>query len=350
VLRFLPVAIAPAVEPPTTENPIQRYVANQPYTWSLDWTMTNVVRGRSNAQGFLAGYDYDPADPRPLVAVIGDSFMQALEAPFPLSLTGRLQAALGNRGRAYVFAQSGSPLSQYVAYAEHACTVYRPERMIVTVVGNDFDESIYSHRRRNGIFHLHPRAEGGFDHKLTPLPPPGVVERIMRRSALALYLMRNVGITKVIANLGINLAHGAAEHVGQTEATAKPARIEEGHRVIDWFLDALPRAACLPPSSIVIVVDSARPQLYDTAALAATRTSYFGQMRARLLEQAKSRGFRVIDIEPHFIAAYALDGNRFEHPSDGHWNAHGHGVAALAVRSALADWPPLAAAASLQPN
>jgi hypothetical protein len=73
-------------------------------------------------------------------------------------------------------------------------------------------------------------------------------------------------------------------------------------------------------------------------------------MRQRLIEQAKARGFRVIDTEPHFIAAYALDGKRFEHPSDGHWNAHGHGVVATAVRDALADWPPLAAAASLRPN
>ena len=350
VLRFLPVATAPAVEPPTDQNPIQRYVANQPFTWSLDWTMTNVVRGRSNAQGFVAGYDYDPDDPRPLVAVIGDSFMEAMQAPFPLSLTGRLQVALGDRGRAYVFAQSGSPLSQYVAYAQHACTVYRPERMIVTVVGNDFDESVYSHRRRNGIFHLHPRADGGFDYRLTPLPPQGVVERIMRRSALALYLMRNVGITRIIADLGINMAHAAAEHVGQTEATAELPRIEEGHRVIDWFLDALPRAACLPPSSIIIVVDSARPQLYDRASLTSTRTSYFGQMQSRILEQAKSRGFSVIDTEPYFIAAHALDGKRFEHPSDGHWNAHGHGVVAVAVRGALADWPPLAAAAISRAN
>jgi hypothetical protein len=283
VLRYLPVATAPAVEPPTPDNPIQRYVANQPYTWSFDWNMTNVVRGRSNSQGFLAEYDYDLTDPRPLVAVIGDSFMQALEVPFPLSLTGRLQATLSDRGRAYVFAQSGSPLSQYVAYAQHACTVYRPERMVITVVGNDFDESIYSRRRRNGIFHLHPRADGGFDHRLTPLPPPGLAERILRRSALALYLMRNVGVTKVIANMGINSAQAeplqAGRFVGQIDADSNPARIEEGHRVIDWFLDALPQAACLAASNIVIVVDAARPQLYDTAALAATQASYFGQMR-----------------------------------------------------------------------
>jgi hypothetical protein len=232
--------------------------------------------------------------------------------------------------------------------------VYRPVRLVVNVVGNDFDQSIFAHRVRNGIFHLYPKSDGEFDHRLTPLPPPGLAERILRRSVLALYLMRNVGITNVIANMGINPAQAeprqAPRYVGHVDADSNPARIEEGHRVIEWFLRALPQAACLTPNNIVIVVDTARPDVYDAVALAATRASYFGQMRQRLIEQAKARGFRVIDTEPHFIAAYALDGKRFEHPSDGHWNAHGHGVVATAVRDALADWPPLAAAASLRPN
>jgi hypothetical protein len=51
VLRFLPVAVALPVERPTSDHPIQRYVANHPYVWSIDWTMHDVVRGRSNAQG-----------------------------------------------------------------------------------------------------------------------------------------------------------------------------------------------------------------------------------------------------------------------------------------------------------
>ena len=237
VLRLLPVARAPPVEPPTADNPIQRYAPNQSFTWSLGWNFFHVVRGRSNAQGFLADYDYDRTATTPLVAVAGDSFVEALNVAFAETLAGRLQAALGPRGRVYAFAQSGSPLSQYVAYAAHACAVYHPERLVVVVVGNDFDESVYAHRHRNGIFHLYPRPDGGFDHRLTPLPAPGLLERIARRSALALYLMRNVGITNVIAEtLRINLAQAAAQdnrYVGNTLAEANPARIAEGEQVID---------------------------------------------------------------------------------------------------------------------
>src|SRR2546430_10152466 len=81
-LRLFPVAWAPSVEPPSADNPIQRYAASQSFTWSLGWNFHDVVRGRSNAQGFLADYDYDRAATTPLVAVVGDSFIEALRVPF----------------------------------------------------------------------------------------------------------------------------------------------------------------------------------------------------------------------------------------------------------------------------
>jgi len=347
VLRLLPVARAPPVEPPTADNPIQRYAPNQSFTWSLGWNFFHVVRGRSNAQGFLADYDYDRTATTPLVAVAGDSFVEALNVAFAETLAGRLQAALGARGRVYAFAQSGSPLSQYVAYAAHACAVYHPERLVVVVVGNDFDESVYAHRHRNGIFHLYPRPDGGFDHRLTPLPAPGPLERIARRSALALYLMRNVGITNVIAEtLRINLAQAAAQdnrYVGNTLAEANPARIAEGEQVIAWFLDTLPGAACLAARDIVLVVDAMRPHIYDDNELKKARASYFGLMRAKLIADAAAKGFVVVDMEAPLLAAYGAQPIPFEFPGDMHWNARGHVAAAAAVLKALAAWPPLAA-------
>jgi len=347
-LRMLPIAWALPVEPPTVENPIQRYVPNTPYTWSFDWNLAHVVRGRSNTQGFLADYDYDASATTPLVAVIGDSFIEALRVPFAQSVTGRLQAMLGTRGRAYAFAQSGSPLSQYAAYAKHACSTYRPERLVVSVVGNDFDESVYEHRRRDGIYHLYRRPDGDFDWKLTPLAPPRLIERIARRSALALYLARNVRISDVVHWFKPNAANAATRepprYVGNTSAAADPERIAEGRQVIGWFLSQLPQTACLSASDIVIVIDAMRPEIYDDAALAIAQPSYFGQMRRALIAEASTRGFTVIDMEPHFRAAYAADRRQFEYPNDGHWNPHGHSVVASAVRAALAGWPPLASA------
>ena len=216
------------------------------------------------------------------------------------------------------------------------------------MVGNDFDESVYAHRRRNGIFHLYPRLDGGFDYRLTPLPRPSLAERILRRSALALYLMRNVSISDFISMIGINMAQAAEageRYVGNTLAEADPARVAEGEAVIAWFLATLPGAACLSPGEIVLAVDAMRPQLYDDNALAAARSSYFGRMRAKLIADAAASGFRVIDMEVPMRADFVARHQPFEFANDSHWNSRGHAVAADAVRKALADWPPLAGAA-----
>jgi hypothetical protein len=353
-LRFFPVAWAPDVWRPTLDDTMQRYEPNETFTWSHEWNFQDIVRGRTNAQGWIADYDYDAKASTPLLAVVGDSYVEALRVPFAETVTGRLQVEMESRGRVYAFAQSGAPLSQYVAYANYACTHFHPDRMVVTTVGNDYDESVVTHRKRNGFFHLYPRSGGGFDYKLTPLPPPGIAQRILRHSALALYLIRNVGITGVLDRLGFEVHAALADpspFVGNTSSDANPARVKEGEDVVAWFVTELSRAACLEPKNIVIVVDAMRPEIYmGEDVLTAARVAYFSRMRETLMAAAKERGYVVVDMEPHFRAAYARDGRRFEFIKDWHWSAHGHEVVTAAVREALAGWPPLAATSSARPR
>lgn len=345
VLRFLPVAWAPPVRTPTAAAPVLRYAANSAFTWSLGWNFYKVVHGRTNAQGFVADYEYDSGASSPLVAVVGDSYIEAMQVPFARSLTGLLQKQLGARGRAYAFAISGAAASQYIAYARYACQTFRPQRLVISVVGNDFDESIYAHRQRDGLFNLHPEPDG-FGWSLTPLPPPRLTERIARNSALALYLARNVGVSRIVAWFQLPRAKAqGAGYVGNTDASAPPPRVAEGYRVIDWFVDALKTKTCVEPAETVVVVDAPRPEIYVDAtvdaALPAVASSYFGLMRARLIERARAGGFRVVDLAPPFRAAFERDHRRFENPTDAHWNEAGHALVADLVRDAMRDWAPL---------
>src|SRR5260370_5502192 len=120
VCRFLPVHSGFEVQPVDAANPIIRLRANRDYLYSHGPFLSNVNRGHVNNDGFVNDQDYQPADTRPLLAVIGDSYIEAAMVPYPLTLQGRLAAWQDGRRRVYSFAASGSSLLDYLYYAIYA--------------------------------------------------------------------------------------------------------------------------------------------------------------------------------------------------------------------------------------
>ena len=92
-LRFLPVSTGLRSLPVTAAEPVLRFAPDRPFVNSLGWNFYNVVRGRVNNAGFVNDQDYVKDGP-PLIAVIGDSFIEAQMVPYAESLQGRLAAAL----------------------------------------------------------------------------------------------------------------------------------------------------------------------------------------------------------------------------------------------------------------
>jgi hypothetical protein len=88
------------------------------------------------------------------------------------------------------------------------------------------------------------------------------------------------------------------------------------------------------------VIDAMRPQIYGgDDVMKAAENSYFARMRVALMTAARAKGYVVVDMEPRFREAFAADGKRFEFPTDRHWNAHGHAIAAAAIYEALSGQP-----------
>src|SRR5437762_14134481 len=84
-LRFLPVSTGLRSMPVTAADPVLHFTPNRPFVNSLGWNMHNVVHGRVNNAGFVNGQDY-LRDGLPLIAVIGDLFIEAEVVPYAQSL------------------------------------------------------------------------------------------------------------------------------------------------------------------------------------------------------------------------------------------------------------------------
>lgn len=338
VLRFLPVNEGSRVEPVNAESPIIHLQPNRTFTWSkfADFSMVNRVH--ANNYGFVNDQDYDPAAPLPLLAVIGDSFVEAAMVPYAETGHGRLAAALRGRMRVYSFGASGAALSQYLAYSDYARQAFAPRKLVVVVVGNDFDESLLTYKSTPGLHSFQRGPDGG--PELVRLDfEPSLWVRLARHSRLALYLAHNLEIGALPQRLGQLLpARRNADFVGQTDADATPDRLADGRWAADAFLALLPGASGLAPRDILLVVDGARPSLYSPEELRRSEGSFFAQMRRHLLDRARERGFRTVDMETAFREEYRRGGRRFEFENDGHWNALGHEVFFREVlRSGLLD-------------
>ena len=71
------------------------------------------IEVHSNNYGFINDVNHDENLASPLIAVIGDSYVEAIMVPFSNTITGRLVSYFVPTARVYSFAGSGVPLSQY---------------------------------------------------------------------------------------------------------------------------------------------------------------------------------------------------------------------------------------------
>ena len=141
VLAVLPVSDTLQALPVNAQNPVLRFRPNRDVTISRGYDFALRADKHVNNYGFVNDTDYDPDADQPLLAIIGDSYVEATQVTNREAMHGRLPELLDAQARVYSFGASGAPLSTYLAYAEYARNTFAPEAMVFVIVGNDFDES-----------------------------------------------------------------------------------------------------------------------------------------------------------------------------------------------------------------
>ena len=139
--RFLPVSDPPYISPVNPQTPVVRYQKDIDFTWSSGWNFSNRTRKHTNNFGYVHKTNYLTDSEKPLMMIIGDSFVESFQTNNGNSAAELLHEETNAVGRVYSMGLSGSSLAQYLVFAEHARHLFKPDSLTFFIIGNDFTES-----------------------------------------------------------------------------------------------------------------------------------------------------------------------------------------------------------------
>ena len=349
---MLPVREASPRLLPGGNDRILSFRRHESWRYSAGWNFWLVEDVRTNNSGWVSDIDYVREADTPLVAFVGDSYIEGDHVPWPDTCHGRLANRLAGESRVYSFAVNGSPLSQYLAYSEYSRDMYRPDILVIPIVENDFDQSLrqYQASRHHALFFAFEEQADGELQLVSPAEPrqqPQSVFRRLRRwinenSRVLRYRTYNVRLDRLkVAEARRRNDRAAAGMPASSFMWTDPAdahmdRVMMSRRVVDAFLSLLPERSGLNPSQIVFVADGIRPFRYTEGWEHRWDGSYHDVMRRYFISQARADGYEVIDMQPVFVDHYHSHRRPFNWLRDNHWNALGHGLCAEQVGNSRA--------------
>ena len=276
-------------------------------------------RWRINSDGWNSAIEYSRHPRRPLIAVIGDSFVEAFHVDPDNSFGALLRHQLKGKADVYTFGCSGTPLTGYLQIARDVQREFHPDILIINVVHNDFDESVRSLKPGSHFLQFDRR---GRDIVEVPAEAyePSALRRLLRHSAVARYVIINCKLSRNVARL-----HPEGQNVALRLLRNRPA-IEP---VVEAVFAKL--AAENPDTSILMVMDGPRQRMFADAESQA-QLRWLPEMMRRL---SQAHGFEFIDLGPRLKAFTESSGRPVSFETDYHWNTDGHAVAAGAILEAL---------------
>lgn len=327
VLRFVPVSTGISIPAVNAENPTFKAFPNKQIRFSRLWKCQDVRLKHINNAGFVNSQDYVATSAAPLLAIVGDSYVEAMQVPNQDAFPEVLQANAQNL-RVYSFGFSGAPLSQYLIWAKHAQENYHNDYLIVNVVGNDFDESLAKYYKFIPGFHLYKPDQNGVLQLTRTDWQPKRIREFAKKSHLLSYMVRNLEVVTVKDRLKAKFSKTAPiEYVANTAALADPERVQDSYQAIDAFFRDLPQYSGLDAKHIMFVLDD-RTTAYTEDPDPYMQRSYFHMMKSYFTDRAMELGYTCIDMSEPFTKHFQQHHNRFEFTYDQHWNSLGHAVVA----------------------
>ena len=287
-------------------------------------------RWRINNHGWNNEMDYtfEKDTNRLRIAIIGDSYVEALNVNSDESFVVRLQKYFGESTEVYSFGIGGSPFSQYLNFSRYVKKKYNPDVYIILLTNNDFDQSLIQFGTNNNL--LLKLQKNNVISETKPVYHEVNQKKwlqISKKSALVRYLYYNLQIGRVLSLHKMDLNHKkiredktiAINTVNPKETYSSDSTI---YNLSNYLLTVI-KENC-DKKRLIIVNDGRRNEIYKNN----TDKNNFGKTVDIIKQLTDTLNIEFIDLHAAFEHDYKINSTKFNYHIDYHWNSYGHKVVA----------------------
>jgi len=261
------------------------------------------------------------------IAIIGDSYVEALMVDYDKSLAERIEKLSNYQFEVYRFGISGAPLSQYYYMLKKEVLQYKPDIVVFILVHNDFDESWrYKYGRYTSCFLKLKILKNG---NIIEIPPSIYKEKwydFIRKSAIFrfLYYREKVNMN-VIKNI---LRKNNVKYQANIQINDLKIKMKNNYLVTDYILKKIKEISEKNGFKVLFVMDGDRNSIYKN--LPDEKLYKNGALMLNLMVKKITHKYQLpfIDLHPIFKKDYKKYHHKFNYNCDFHWNEYGHNIVA----------------------
>ncbi len=303
------------------------------------------ARYQINAAGWNSAHQrYETGAPagKFRIALIGDSYVEALQVNFDESLAEQLENELGReRFEVYRFGISGAPLSQYLHILRHEVAAYQPDLVVAILIHNDFNES-YGYAQQGVIFASSFLKIKIDNHAVAAEVQPQPLQKrwlisLKERSATWRYLaLRQQMRLQLLRDLilGRNDDEKYQAHIDVAELGENRV---DNELAANYIFREMQQWAAARGIKLLLAMDGDRNSIYRNLEQNGLGEAGALSLNGLAKSAAQQNGIHFIDLHPVFQDDFAKNHQLFNFEVDGHWNVYGHRVAAHAIFQYIKD-------------
>jgi hypothetical protein len=304
------------------------------WVMSTGWDLRDAQPMRANNYGFAATRDFQPG--QQAIGLVGDSYVEASMLAWTERPAAQLELALGGQRPVYALGGPGSSLLDYAERIRWAYDVLGIREFVVLMESTDASQVMCD----SGNVHAHCLEPDGLAPVIRHRPPSGPIKDLVRRSALAQYLVSQLKLTPArllspeFWKSGGPHTHDSKMALHRQNMSAEDSSIPARQvAVIDAAVDEFQRAVGnLSGLQLVFVIDMNRRNLEVGR--------QDPDQSFRVEQRLRAAGYSIVRGEPYYREHLSRSSLRLDMgPHDAHLNATGVKLLMTAASELLRGQP-----------